>query len=89
MKKVNYIIVLLSSQLFSTEERRAAQQHNVTVHGVPGPEPFTVMCVDEYTTAKQLLDTVSVNATEPSQFRQASTHQNTKCNEPKDRVQLL
>uniref|UniRef100_A0A8C1EIF0 Phosphoinositide phospholipase C n=1 Tax=Cyprinus carpio carpio TaxID=630221 RepID=A0A8C1EIF0_CYPCA len=44
------------SQLFSTEERRAAQQHKVTVHGVPGPEPFTVMCVDEYTTAKQLLD---------------------------------
>jgi len=49
----------------------------VTVHGVPGPEPFTVMCVDEYTTAKQLLDSVSVNATEPSQFRQVSTHQST------------
>uniref|UniRef100_A0A8C1PZL5 Phosphoinositide phospholipase C n=1 Tax=Cyprinus carpio TaxID=7962 RepID=A0A8C1PZL5_CYPCA len=46
------------SQLFSTEERRAAQQHKVTVHGVPGPEPFTVMCVDEYTTAKQLLDSL-------------------------------
>lgn len=49
---------LPASVLFSTEERRAAQQHNVTVHGVPGPEPFTVMCVDEYTTAKQLLDTL-------------------------------
>uniref|UniRef100_A0A672RBZ3 Phosphoinositide phospholipase C n=1 Tax=Sinocyclocheilus grahami TaxID=75366 RepID=A0A672RBZ3_SINGR len=48
------------SVLFSTEERRAAQQHKVTMHGVPGPEPFTVMCVDEYTTAKQLLDSVSV-----------------------------
>uniref|UniRef100_A0A671KN49 Phosphoinositide phospholipase C n=1 Tax=Sinocyclocheilus anshuiensis TaxID=1608454 RepID=A0A671KN49_9TELE len=46
------------SVLFSTEERRAAQQHKVTVHGVPGPEPFTVMCVDEYTTAKQLLDSL-------------------------------
>uniref|UniRef100_A0A8C1GQE1 Phosphoinositide phospholipase C n=1 Tax=Cyprinus carpio TaxID=7962 RepID=A0A8C1GQE1_CYPCA len=52
---------LPASVLFSTEERRAAQQHKVTVHGVPGPEPFTVMCVDEYTTAKQLLDSVSVN----------------------------
>ncbi|XP_016096195.1 1-phosphatidylinositol 4,5-bisphosphate phosphodiesterase epsilon-1 [Sinocyclocheilus grahami] len=46
------------SVLFSTEERRAAQQHKVTMHGVPGPEPFTVMCVDEYTTAKQLLDSL-------------------------------
>ncbi len=62
-KKVNSVVILLSSQLFSTEERRAAQQHKVTVHGVPGPEPFTVMGVDEYTTAKQLLDSVSVNAT--------------------------
>uniref|UniRef100_A0A9J7Z2B7 Phosphoinositide phospholipase C n=1 Tax=Cyprinus carpio carpio TaxID=630221 RepID=A0A9J7Z2B7_CYPCA len=52
---------LPASVLFSTEERRAAQQHKVTVHGVPGPEPFTVMCVNEYTTAKQLLDSVSVN----------------------------
>ncbi|XP_067226219.1 1-phosphatidylinositol 4,5-bisphosphate phosphodiesterase epsilon-1 isoform X6 [Chanodichthys erythropterus] len=49
---------LPASVLFSTEERRAAQQHKVTVHGVPGPEPFTVMCVDEYTTAKQLLDSL-------------------------------
>uniref|UniRef100_A0A9J7X4B7 Phosphoinositide phospholipase C n=1 Tax=Cyprinus carpio carpio TaxID=630221 RepID=A0A9J7X4B7_CYPCA len=50
----------LPASLFSTEERRAAQQHKVTVHGVPGPEPFTVMCVNEYTTAKQLLDSVSL-----------------------------
>uniref|UniRef100_A0A8C2EBX6 Phosphoinositide phospholipase C n=1 Tax=Cyprinus carpio TaxID=7962 RepID=A0A8C2EBX6_CYPCA len=49
---------LPASVLFSTEERRAAQQHKVTVHGVPGPEPFTVMCVNEYTTAKQLLDSL-------------------------------
>ncbi|XP_016412903.1 1-phosphatidylinositol 4,5-bisphosphate phosphodiesterase epsilon-1 isoform X1 [Sinocyclocheilus rhinocerous] len=47
-----------ASVLFSTEERRAAQQHKVTVHGVPGPEPFTVICVNEYTTAKQLLDSL-------------------------------
>uniref|UniRef100_A0A8C7R732 Phosphoinositide phospholipase C n=1 Tax=Oncorhynchus mykiss TaxID=8022 RepID=A0A8C7R732_ONCMY len=45
--------------LFSSEERRAAQQHKVTVHGVPGREPFTVVSVKEQTTAGQLLDTVS------------------------------
>ncbi|MCJ8738296.1 hypothetical protein PDJAM_G00034050 [Pangasius djambal] len=42
--------------LFSSEERRAAQQHKVTVHGAPGPEPFTVISVKEHTTAKQLLN---------------------------------
>ncbi|TRY59920.1 hypothetical protein DNTS_013444 [Danionella cerebrum] len=47
-----------ASVLFSTEERRAVQQHNITVHGVPGPEPFGVMDIDEYTTAKQLLDSL-------------------------------
>ncbi|KAF5899519.1 1-phosphatidylinositol 4,5-bisphosphate phosphodiesterase epsilon-1 isoform X2, partial [Clarias magur] len=41
---------------FSSEERRAAQQHKVTVHGAPGPEPFTVIGVKEHTTAKQLLN---------------------------------
>uniref|UniRef100_A0A8C7DGG9 Phosphoinositide phospholipase C n=1 Tax=Oncorhynchus kisutch TaxID=8019 RepID=A0A8C7DGG9_ONCKI len=45
--------------LFSSEERRAAQQHQVTVHGVPGPEPFTVVSVKQQTTVRQLLDTVS------------------------------
>uniref|UniRef100_A0A668A3T9 Phosphoinositide phospholipase C n=1 Tax=Myripristis murdjan TaxID=586833 RepID=A0A668A3T9_9TELE len=47
-----------ASMLFSSEEKRASQQHKVTVHGAPGPEPFTVVCVTEQTTAKQLLDTV-------------------------------
>lgn len=46
------------TQLFSSEEKRALQQHRVTVHGAPGPEPFTVFTVTEQTTAKQLLDTV-------------------------------
>uniref|UniRef100_A0A3P8XGD7 Phosphoinositide phospholipase C n=1 Tax=Esox lucius TaxID=8010 RepID=A0A3P8XGD7_ESOLU len=41
--------------LFSSEERRAAQKHKVTVHGVPGPEPFTVVSVSEQTTARELL----------------------------------
>uniref|UniRef100_A0A4W5MYV1 Phosphoinositide phospholipase C n=1 Tax=Hucho hucho TaxID=62062 RepID=A0A4W5MYV1_9TELE len=45
--------------LFSSEERRTAQQHQVTVHGVPGPEPFTVVSVKQQTTVRQLLDTVS------------------------------
>lgn len=50
---------LLPAQLFSSEEKRASQQHRVTVHGAPGPEPFTVFSVTEQTTAKQLLDMVS------------------------------
>uniref|UniRef100_A0A3Q0RX65 Phosphoinositide phospholipase C n=1 Tax=Amphilophus citrinellus TaxID=61819 RepID=A0A3Q0RX65_AMPCI len=44
--------------LFSSEEKHATQQHRVTVHGAPGPEPFTVFSVTEQTTAKQLLDMV-------------------------------
>ncbi|XP_028821670.1 1-phosphatidylinositol 4,5-bisphosphate phosphodiesterase epsilon-1 isoform X2 [Denticeps clupeoides] len=44
-----------ASMFFSTDERRAALQHRVTVHGVPGPEPFVVVEVTEHTTAKQLL----------------------------------
>ncbi|KAM9837938.1 1-phosphatidylinositol 4,5-bisphosphate phosphodiesterase epsilon-1 [Aulostomus maculatus] len=47
-----------SSLLFSSEEKRASPQHMVTVHGAPGPEPFTVFCITEHTTAKQLLDMV-------------------------------
>uniref|UniRef100_A0A3B3CU13 Phosphoinositide phospholipase C n=1 Tax=Oryzias melastigma TaxID=30732 RepID=A0A3B3CU13_ORYME len=45
-----------SLQLFSSEEKHLSQQHKVSVHGAPGPEPFTVFCVTEQTTAKQLLD---------------------------------
>uniref|UniRef100_A0AAZ3QGX9 Phosphoinositide phospholipase C n=1 Tax=Oncorhynchus tshawytscha TaxID=74940 RepID=A0AAZ3QGX9_ONCTS len=47
-----------ASWLFSTEERRAAVQYRVTVHGVPGPEPFTVVGVSERTTARELLHNV-------------------------------
>lgn len=49
-----------SSLLFISEEKCASQHHRVTVHGAPGPEPFTVFCVTEQTTAKQLLDTVEI-----------------------------
>uniref|UniRef100_A0A8C9XA00 Phosphoinositide phospholipase C n=1 Tax=Sander lucioperca TaxID=283035 RepID=A0A8C9XA00_SANLU len=48
-----------SSLLFSSEEKRASRQHRVTVYAAPGPELFTVFCVTEQTTAKQLLDMVS------------------------------
>ncbi|KAJ8361500.1 hypothetical protein SKAU_G00180250 [Synaphobranchus kaupii] len=47
---------LPASMFFSTEEQRAAVQYKVTVHGGPGPEPFTVVCVNERTTVRQLLD---------------------------------
>uniref|UniRef100_A0A3Q3RCA7 Phosphoinositide phospholipase C n=1 Tax=Monopterus albus TaxID=43700 RepID=A0A3Q3RCA7_MONAL len=56
-----------SCLLFSSEEKRAAQQHSVTVHGAPGPEPFTVFCVTEQTTAKQLLDMVT-SSENPSMY---------------------
>ncbi|KPP79148.1 1-phosphatidylinositol 4,5-bisphosphate phosphodiesterase epsilon-1-like [Scleropages formosus] len=51
---------LPASVLFSTEEQQAAVQHKVTVHGVPGPEPFTVVNVNERTTVRQLLSSVSM-----------------------------
>ncbi|TKS89600.1 1-phosphatidylinositol 4,5-bisphosphate phosphodiesterase epsilon-1 [Collichthys lucidus] len=54
--------------LFSSEEKRASQQHRVTVYGAPGPEPFTVFCVTEQTTAKQLLDAVVAPAGNPSEY---------------------
>ncbi|KAJ8365681.1 hypothetical protein SKAU_G00145120 [Synaphobranchus kaupii] len=47
-----------ASVLFSMEEHQDAARHKVTVHGVPGPEPFTVVCVNEKTTARQLLSTL-------------------------------
>uniref|UniRef100_A0A671WLK3 Phosphoinositide phospholipase C n=1 Tax=Sparus aurata TaxID=8175 RepID=A0A671WLK3_SPAAU len=57
-----------SSLLFSSEEKRASQQQRVTVYGAPGPEPFTVFCVTEQTTARQLLETVSTSAIKTSYF---------------------
>uniref|UniRef100_A0A8C5GAX5 Phosphoinositide phospholipase C n=1 Tax=Gouania willdenowi TaxID=441366 RepID=A0A8C5GAX5_GOUWI len=57
-----------SSLLFSSEEKQTSQQHRVTVHGAPGPEPFMVYSVSEQTTAKQLLDMVVPSAEMPSEF---------------------
>ncbi|XP_068610524.1 1-phosphatidylinositol 4,5-bisphosphate phosphodiesterase epsilon-1 [Brachionichthys hirsutus] len=57
-----------SSLLFSSEEKRVLQQHSLTVYGAPGPEPFTVFCVTEQTTAKQLLDMVVAPVGIPSEY---------------------
>ncbi|XP_046885850.1 1-phosphatidylinositol 4,5-bisphosphate phosphodiesterase epsilon-1-like isoform X2 [Hypomesus transpacificus] len=46
------------SALFRTDENRAAKRFKVTVHGVPGPEPFTVVSVSESTKAGQLLNNI-------------------------------
>ncbi|XP_047233215.1 1-phosphatidylinositol 4,5-bisphosphate phosphodiesterase epsilon-1 isoform X3 [Girardinichthys multiradiatus] len=57
-----------SSLLFSSEEKHVSEQHRVTVHGVPGPEPFKVFSVTEQTTAKQLLDMVVASGGNPSEY---------------------
>ncbi|RMC11544.1 hypothetical protein DUI87_11664 [Hirundo rustica rustica] len=46
---------LPASVLFSLGERKAPVTYKVTVHGIPGPEPFTVFSVNAGTTAAQLL----------------------------------
>ncbi|NWW54253.1 PLCE1 phosphodiesterase, partial [Pedionomus torquatus] len=46
---------LPASMLFSAGDRKAAVTHKVTIHGIPGPEPFTVFTVGAGTTAAQLL----------------------------------
>ncbi|XP_033622233.1 LOW QUALITY PROTEIN: 1-phosphatidylinositol 4,5-bisphosphate phosphodiesterase epsilon-1 [Fukomys damarensis] len=47
-----------ASLMFNTEERKCLQTHRVTVHGVPGPEPFAVFTINGGTKAKQLLQQV-------------------------------
>ncbi|XP_036998898.2 1-phosphatidylinositol 4,5-bisphosphate phosphodiesterase epsilon-1 isoform X1 [Artibeus jamaicensis] len=47
-----------ASLMFTTEERKCFQTHRVTVHGVPGPEPFTVFSINGGTRAKQLLQQI-------------------------------
>ncbi|KAL1287965.1 PLCE1 [Ovibos moschatus] len=49
-----------ASLMFNTEERKCLQSHRVTVHGVPGPEPFTVFSINGGTKAKQLLQQILV-----------------------------
>ncbi|XP_066475456.1 1-phosphatidylinositol 4,5-bisphosphate phosphodiesterase epsilon-1 [Tiliqua scincoides] len=47
-----------ASLRFSTADRRATAMYKVTIHGVPGPEPFTLFTVREGTTAGQLLQQI-------------------------------
>uniref|UniRef100_A0A4X2JUY1 Phosphoinositide phospholipase C n=1 Tax=Vombatus ursinus TaxID=29139 RepID=A0A4X2JUY1_VOMUR len=44
-----------ASLMFSTEERKGLVTYKVTVHGIPGPEPFTTFIINKETKAKQLL----------------------------------
>ncbi|XP_072312345.1 1-phosphatidylinositol 4,5-bisphosphate phosphodiesterase epsilon-1 isoform X2 [Eucyclogobius newberryi] len=57
-----------ASLLFSSEEKRSSQQHKVTVHGAPGPEPFTVFSVTEITTVRQLLEKAVSSAEGPCEY---------------------
>ncbi|XP_063817712.1 1-phosphatidylinositol 4,5-bisphosphate phosphodiesterase epsilon-1 isoform X4 [Pseudophryne corroboree] len=49
---------LPASLFFSSEERKASSTFRVTIHGIPGPEPFSVFNIISGTTAKQLLDQI-------------------------------
>nr|XP_034993797.1 1-phosphatidylinositol 4,5-bisphosphate phosphodiesterase epsilon-1 isoform X2 [Zootoca vivipara] len=49
-----------ASLRFSTAERREAAVYKVTIHGVPGPEPFTLFTIRQGTTAAQLLHQILV-----------------------------
>ncbi|XP_056386205.1 1-phosphatidylinositol 4,5-bisphosphate phosphodiesterase epsilon-1 isoform X5 [Hyla sarda] len=59
---------LPASLVFSSEERKAVSTFKVTVHGIPGPEPFSIFSINCGTTAKQLLEQIlaSKNRTETS-----------------------
>ncbi|XP_072413867.1 1-phosphatidylinositol 4,5-bisphosphate phosphodiesterase epsilon-1 isoform X2 [Chiloscyllium punctatum] len=55
MEENNTGNLIPSSVLFNSEDHRSEASYQVTVHGVPGPEPFTVFAVNEKITARQLL----------------------------------
>ncbi|XP_014443021.1 1-phosphatidylinositol 4,5-bisphosphate phosphodiesterase epsilon-1 isoform X2 [Tupaia chinensis] len=54
-----------ASLMFNTEERKCLQTHRVTVHGAPGPEPFTVFTINGGTKAKQLLQQILLTEQDP------------------------
>ncbi|XP_053307254.1 1-phosphatidylinositol 4,5-bisphosphate phosphodiesterase epsilon-1 isoform X2 [Spea bombifrons] len=54
---------LPASLFFSSEERKVNSVFKVTIHGIPGPEPFSVFNISNGTTAKQLLDRVLATET--------------------------
>ncbi|KAH0623609.1 hypothetical protein JD844_006543 [Phrynosoma platyrhinos] len=49
------IAAVPASLRFSTPERKSAVLYKVTIHGVPGPEPFTLFTIRQGTTVAQLL----------------------------------
>ncbi|XP_074152018.1 1-phosphatidylinositol 4,5-bisphosphate phosphodiesterase epsilon-1 isoform X3 [Sminthopsis crassicaudata] len=44
-----------ASLMFSTEERKGLMTYKVTIHGIPGPEPFAIFIINKDIKAKQLL----------------------------------
>ncbi|XP_042312772.1 1-phosphatidylinositol 4,5-bisphosphate phosphodiesterase epsilon-1 isoform X3 [Sceloporus undulatus] len=48
-------IAVPASLRFSTPEKKSAVLYKATIHGVPGPEPFTLFTIRQGTTAAQLL----------------------------------
>ncbi|XP_012889833.1 PREDICTED: 1-phosphatidylinositol 4,5-bisphosphate phosphodiesterase epsilon-1 isoform X1 [Dipodomys ordii] len=58
MEEISSGSTVPASLMFNTEERRCSQTHRVTVHGVPGPEPFAVFTISGGTKAKQLLQQI-------------------------------
>ncbi|KAM4030222.1 1-phosphatidylinositol 4,5-bisphosphate phosphodiesterase epsilon-1 isoform 4-T4 [Anomaloglossus baeobatrachus] len=49
---------LPASLVFSSEDKKVESTFKVTVHGIPGPEPFSIFSINSGTTAKQLLDNI-------------------------------
>uniref|UniRef100_A0A8C6XMK8 Phosphoinositide phospholipase C n=1 Tax=Naja naja TaxID=35670 RepID=A0A8C6XMK8_NAJNA len=62
MEENSFLNAAPTSMQFSTAELRAAAVHRVTIHGVPGPEPFTIFPVRQGTTVAQLLHEILDNA---------------------------
>ncbi|KAM4852782.1 1-phosphatidylinositol 4,5-bisphosphate phosphodiesterase epsilon-1 [Thomomys bottae] len=58
MEEISSGSTMSASLMFNTEERRCSQTYRVTVHGVPGPEPFSVFTIGGGTKAKQLLQQI-------------------------------
>ncbi|KAK9400707.1 1-phosphatidylinositol 4-5-bisphosphate phosphodiesterase epsilon-1 [Crotalus adamanteus] len=62
MEESSCLNAVPTSWQFSTTEWRAAAVYRVTIHGVPGPEPFTIFPVRQGTTVAQLLHEILANA---------------------------
>nr|XP_003462442.1 1-phosphatidylinositol 4,5-bisphosphate phosphodiesterase epsilon-1 isoform X1 [Cavia porcellus]XP_012999385.1 1-phosphatidylinositol 4,5-bisphosphate phosphodiesterase epsilon-1 isoform X1 [Cavia porcellus] len=58
MEENSSVTTMPASLMFNTEERKCLQTYRVTVHGVPGPEPFALFTIKGGTKAKQLLQQI-------------------------------